>query len=61
VVRGLKFARDNEPGFWEVRGFSNIADPWAETRYDVDDLKVIHRMRKGAVSRLLPPKDDTPR
>jgi DMSO/TMAO reductase YedYZ molybdopterin-dependent catalytic subunit len=45
-LRGLKFVRDDEPGFWEVRGYSNIADPWAETRYDVDDVKLIHRMRK---------------
>ncbi|MCI4331968.1 MAG: molybdopterin-dependent oxidoreductase [Thermoplasmata archaeon] len=45
-LRGLKFVREDEPGFWEVRGYSNIADPWAETRYDVDDVKLIHRMRK---------------
>ena len=45
-LRGLKFVRADEPGFWEVRGYSNIADPWAETRYDVDDVKLIHRMRK---------------
>jgi DMSO/TMAO reductase YedYZ molybdopterin-dependent catalytic subunit len=46
-LRGLKFVRQDEPGFWEVRGYSNIADPWAETRYDVDDVKLIHRMRKA--------------
>ena len=56
-LRGLRFARDDAPGFWEVRGYSNIADPWAETRYDVDDVKVIHRMRKGALFRPLPPKN----
>jgi DMSO/TMAO reductase YedYZ molybdopterin-dependent catalytic subunit len=56
-LRGLRFARDDAPGFWEVRGYSNIADPWVETRYDVDDVKVIHRMRKGALFRPLPPKD----
>jgi len=56
-LRGLKFAREDEPGFWEVRGYSNIADPWSETRYDVDDVKVIHRMRKGALFRPLPPKN----
>jgi DMSO/TMAO reductase YedYZ molybdopterin-dependent catalytic subunit len=48
-LRGLKFVSVDEPGFWEVRGYSNIADPWAETRYDVDDVKVIHRMRKAAL------------
>ncbi|MGA8302538.1 MAG: molybdopterin-dependent oxidoreductase [Thermoplasmata archaeon] len=48
-LRGLKFVSADEPGFWEVRGYSNIADPWAETRYDVDDVKVIHRMRKASL------------
>ena len=48
-LRGLRFVQRDEPGFWEVRGYSNIADPWAETRYDVDDVKVIHRMRKSAL------------
>ena len=45
-LRGLNFVPEDEPGFWEVRGYSNIADPWAETRYDVDDVRLIHRMRK---------------
>lgn len=57
-LRGLKFVRDDEPGFWEVRGYSNIADPWSETRYDVDDVTVIHRMRKDALFRPLPPKNE---
>jgi DMSO/TMAO reductase YedYZ molybdopterin-dependent catalytic subunit len=48
-LRGLKFVTDDEPGFWEVRGYSNLADPWRETRYDVDDVKVIHRMRKESL------------
>jgi DMSO/TMAO reductase YedYZ molybdopterin-dependent catalytic subunit len=58
---GLQFVREDEPGFWEVRGYSNIADPWAQTRYDVDDVKVIHRMRKASLFRpLTPEKDDPP-
>jgi DMSO/TMAO reductase YedYZ molybdopterin-dependent catalytic subunit len=48
-LRGLKFVAVDEPGFWEVRGYSNIADPWRQTRYDVDDVKVIHRMRKESL------------
>jgi DMSO/TMAO reductase YedYZ molybdopterin-dependent catalytic subunit len=48
-LRGLRFVVQDEPGFWEVRGYSNIADPWKETRYDVDDVKVIHRMRKESL------------
>ncbi|HZY69964.1 MAG TPA: sulfite oxidase-like oxidoreductase [Thermoplasmata archaeon] len=45
-LRGLKFVDQDEPGFWEVRGYSNVADPWLQTRYDVDDVRVIHKMRK---------------
>jgi DMSO/TMAO reductase YedYZ molybdopterin-dependent catalytic subunit len=45
-LRGLRFVEKDEPGFWEVRGYSNIADPWMETRYTVDD-KEIFRMRKA--------------
>jgi DMSO/TMAO reductase YedYZ molybdopterin-dependent catalytic subunit len=50
-LRGLRFVTNDEPGFWEVRGYSNLADPWRETRYDVDDVKVIHRMRKESLFR----------
>jgi DMSO/TMAO reductase YedYZ molybdopterin-dependent catalytic subunit len=52
-LRGLKFVTVDEPGFWEVRGYSNVADPWQQTRYDVDDVKVIHRMRKSNLFRPL--------
>jgi DMSO/TMAO reductase YedYZ molybdopterin-dependent catalytic subunit len=45
-VRGLDFVAEDAPGFWEVRGYSNVADPWLQTRYDVDDVREIHRMRK---------------
>ena len=57
-LRGLKFVSVDEPGFWEVRGYSNIADPWAETRYDVDDVKIIHRMRKASLFRPFSPKPE---
>jgi DMSO/TMAO reductase YedYZ molybdopterin-dependent catalytic subunit len=58
-LRGLRFVSVDEPGFWEVRGYSNIADPWAETRYDVDDVKVIHRMRKAYLFRPFSSKPDS--
>jgi DMSO/TMAO reductase YedYZ molybdopterin-dependent catalytic subunit len=45
-LRGLRFVEEDEPGFWETRGYSNLADPWQELRYDVDDVRLIHRMRK---------------
>jgi DMSO/TMAO reductase YedYZ molybdopterin-dependent catalytic subunit len=32
-LRGLYFRDQDEPGFWEVRGYSNTADPWTEDRY----------------------------
>lgn len=53
-LRGLKFVRDDEPGFWEVRGYSNVADPWRETRYTVDDRKEIFRMRKSSLFHPIP-------
>ena len=50
-LRELRFVEKDEPGFWEVRGYSNVADPWHETRYDVDDVKEIYRMRKANLFR----------
>ena len=32
-VNGITFLRDDQPGFWEERGYSNTADPWKEERY----------------------------
>lgn len=32
-ITGLKFVKDDVPGFWEVRGYHNHADPWKEERY----------------------------
>ncbi len=32
-VRGIEFLDKDKPGFWEVRGYSNSADPWKEERY----------------------------
>ncbi|MEK6902556.1 MAG: molybdopterin-dependent oxidoreductase [archaeon] len=32
-VRKLKFVEKDEPGYWEVRGYSNTANPWEEERY----------------------------
>ncbi len=32
-VRGVEFLKEDIPGFWEVRGYSNSADPWKEERY----------------------------
>ena len=32
-VRGLEFLAEDRPGFWEVHGYHNDADPWAEERF----------------------------
>jgi DMSO/TMAO reductase YedYZ molybdopterin-dependent catalytic subunit len=32
-IRKIEFATRDHPGFWEVRGYHNHADPWLEERY----------------------------
>ena len=32
-VKGITFLADDKLGFWEVRGYSNVGDPWTEDRY----------------------------
>lgn len=32
-LRRIEFATRDHPGFWEVRGYHNRGDPWAEERY----------------------------
>ena len=32
-VSGITFLAEDKLGFWEVRGYSNGADPWTEDRY----------------------------
>jgi DMSO/TMAO reductase YedYZ molybdopterin-dependent catalytic subunit len=32
-VSRIHFAAEDKPGFWEVRGYHNFADPWDEQRY----------------------------
>ena len=34
-VRGLRFTRRDEAGFWELRGYHMRGDPWKSERYDV--------------------------
>ena len=33
-VKRIEFSRDDKPGFWEVRGYHNVGDPWNEERYE---------------------------
>jgi DMSO/TMAO reductase YedYZ molybdopterin-dependent catalytic subunit len=32
-ITGVRFVKDDEPGYWETRGYHNHADPWLEERY----------------------------
>lgn len=32
-ITGVKFVVEDEPGYWELRGYHNHADPWREERY----------------------------
>jgi len=33
-VKRIEFSRDDKPGYWEVRGYHNVGDPWLEERYE---------------------------
>jgi DMSO/TMAO reductase YedYZ molybdopterin-dependent catalytic subunit len=32
-VVGVEFTAEDQPGFWESRGYHNRGDPWQEERY----------------------------
>jgi DMSO/TMAO reductase YedYZ molybdopterin-dependent catalytic subunit len=32
-IRRIDFLSEDEPGFWETRGYSNSAEPWFDDRY----------------------------
>ena len=32
-VNGVEFMAENEPGFWEMRGYHMEGDPWKEERF----------------------------
>ncbi len=36
-IRRIEFVADDRPGFWEMRGYHNHADPWTEERYSEPD------------------------
>ena len=35
-IRKIEFLADDRKGFWEVRGYSNTAEPWFNDRYATD-------------------------
>ncbi|BFV59748.1 sulfite oxidase-like oxidoreductase [Kitasatospora sp. CMC57] len=36
-VRAVEYMRADRRGFWEERGYHNLADPWAEQRYSYQE------------------------
>jgi DMSO/TMAO reductase YedYZ molybdopterin-dependent catalytic subunit len=36
-VRGVEYLTDDRRGFWEERGYHNLADPWSEQRYSYQE------------------------
>lgn len=32
-IKAIRFQADDTPGFWEVRGYSDTAEPWLDDRY----------------------------
>ena len=36
-IRKIEFLAEDQKGFWEVRGYSNSAEPWFNDRYATDD------------------------
>jgi len=37
-LTGIEFHQEDRPGFWEVRGYHNDADPWKEQRFSGGEL-----------------------
>jgi DMSO/TMAO reductase YedYZ molybdopterin-dependent catalytic subunit len=35
-LQSIEFRDDDQPGYWEVRGYHNRGDPWTEQRYSDD-------------------------
>jgi DMSO/TMAO reductase YedYZ molybdopterin-dependent catalytic subunit len=36
-LRGVEYLTEDRRGFWEERGYHNVADPWAESRYSYQE------------------------
>jgi DMSO/TMAO reductase YedYZ molybdopterin-dependent catalytic subunit len=36
-LKAIELLEHDKPGFWEVRGYHNEADPWLEQRFGDDD------------------------
>ena len=38
-IKAIEFLSEEKLGFWELRGYSNVGDPWREMRFTSDDVK----------------------
>ena len=48
-IRRIEFLADDREGFWEVRGYSNTAEPWFNDRYATKPkLQIVTRLTAGA-------------
>ena len=36
-VRAIEYLTEDRRGFWEERGYHNVADPWSEQRYSYQE------------------------
>ncbi len=50
-LKGIKISEFDEPGFWEIRGYSNSADPWKKERYAFTNYADIIKNRIKAYGR----------
>lgn len=46
-VNGAEFILENNPGFWELRGYHINGDPWKEERFSEEDLKLYEIRKRG--------------
>ena len=62
-MRGLHLADQDEPGFWEVRGYHDRGHPWREQRYRGTEMVATPRPRALAWRRaaVVAARDETPR
>lgn len=46
-VSGIEFMIEDEPGFWELRGYHMYGDPWREQRFWENDMKPWEIRKRG--------------
>ena len=42
-IRRIEFLAEDRPGFWEMRGYSNTAEPWLDDRYSTSSPSLRRR------------------